>query len=320
MTHKAVVACMRNEAIFLLEWVAYQLVVGFDTVAVVTNDCTDGTDRILDRLAELDDRIVHIPNQIVAGESPQLAGVRRAMDHPRITRADYLLHCDADEFLHVNTGAGRVDDLLAHTNGADCIALAWRPFGDAGIEKWPGGSVIRQCTLSDAKLRLHTALHKCMFRPDRFGYAIDHMPKDPVADDITMVNARGDAIPTDDLFRESSSRFRNIDPGLYTWDIACIHHYAIRAQDVFLMKNVRGDGMGLNSEKYFINSSFWRRYNRNQVEVPEAQQHLWAVTRVAQELRALSNRIKRIEREALAAYFVARDEILDPAQVAKWTA
>ncbi|ABD53753.1 glycosyltransferase family 2 protein [Jannaschia sp. CCS1] len=320
MAQKAVVACMRNEAIFLLEWIAYQLVIGFDLVAVVTNDCTDGTDRILDRLAEFDDRIIHIRNEIGEGESPQLAGMRHALNHPRIAEAEYLLHCDADEFLHVSRGAGRVDDLLAHTKGADCIALSWRPFGDAGIEKWPGGSVIAQCTMADAKLRLHTALHKCMFRPDRFGYAIDHMPKDPVADDITMVNARGDAIPAHDLFRASSSRFRNIDPGLYSWDVACIHHYAIRAKDVFLMKNVRGDGMAMPSEKYFVNSSFWRRYNRNQVEVPEAQQHLWAVTRITQELRALSNRIKRVERDALAAYFEARDTILDAEQVAKWTA
>lgn len=311
---------MRNEAIFLLEWLAYHLVVGFDIVAVVTNDCTDGTDRILDRLADRDDRIIHIKNEIAEGESPQLAGMRRALAHPRIAAADYLLHCDADEFLHVNVGAGRVDDLLQHTQGADCIALAWRPFGDAGIETWPGGSVIEQCTMSDRKVRSHTVLHKCMFRPNRFGYAIDHMPKAPVEEGITMVNARGDDMPAHDLYRAKSSRFHKIDASLYTWDVACIHHYAIRAQDVFLMKNVRGDGMGLTSKKYFVNSSFWRRYNRNQVEVPEARQHLFTTMRVADELRGLSNRIKRIERDAWEAYVEKRDEVLDDAQVAAWTA
>jgi hypothetical protein len=62
MMQTAVVSCMRNEAIFLLEWIAYNLVMGFTTVAVATNDCTDGTDRMVKKLSRIENRIVHIPN------------------------------------------------------------------------------------------------------------------------------------------------------------------------------------------------------------------------------------------------------------------
>jgi hypothetical protein len=45
------VTMMRDEAPALLEWVAFQDAIGFDRIVVYTNDCRDGTDAMLDRLA-----------------------------------------------------------------------------------------------------------------------------------------------------------------------------------------------------------------------------------------------------------------------------
>ena len=100
----AIAACMRNEGQFLLEWVAYHRAIGFDRVFVATNDCTDGTDRMLDRLAEID-AVLHIRNRIDPGIPPQVSGMRRILAHPAMKDIGWLLHCDADEFLDVTTGA-----------------------------------------------------------------------------------------------------------------------------------------------------------------------------------------------------------------------
>lgn len=323
MPRYAVACCMRNEAIFLLEWVAYQFAVGFDLVVVVTNDCTDGTDQMLDLLAASDDRIVHIRNQIAPGEAPQVAGMRLVLADARVQGAAYLLHCDADEFLHVSVGAGCVDDLLraiarVTPDAPDCIALAWRPFGDAGNLRWDGGSVIEACPMADNRPRKATVLHKSMFRPDRFEKAIDHMPKAPLAEDVRLVNAAGAAMDPAPFWREKNARYTGLDDALITWQNACIHHYAIRSRDVFLMKNDRGDGMGLTSRKYFVNSVFWTRYNRNAVAVPEARQHLPAVLRIMAEFRA-QRPVARLERAALDAFAAHRDAVLTPGQIADWT-
>ena len=48
---KIIVACMRNEALFLVEWVAHHLAVGFDRIIVFTNDCDDGTDVMLQAMS-----------------------------------------------------------------------------------------------------------------------------------------------------------------------------------------------------------------------------------------------------------------------------
>ena len=46
VAEKVIVACMRDEALFVVEWVAHHLAVGFDRIIVYTNDCSDGTDRL----------------------------------------------------------------------------------------------------------------------------------------------------------------------------------------------------------------------------------------------------------------------------------
>ena len=47
------VLTVRNEAAFLIEWVAHHLGIGFTDLVVLSNDCDDGTDAMLDRLAEV---------------------------------------------------------------------------------------------------------------------------------------------------------------------------------------------------------------------------------------------------------------------------
>ncbi|WP_322787480.1 glycosyltransferase family 2 protein [Aliiroseovarius crassostreae] len=44
---------MKNEAPYILEWVAYHRAMGIDKFLIYTNDCSDGTSEILDRLQDL---------------------------------------------------------------------------------------------------------------------------------------------------------------------------------------------------------------------------------------------------------------------------
>lgn len=47
------VSMMKDEGPFVIEWIAHQITVGFTDIVVYTNDCSDGTDRMLMRLEEL---------------------------------------------------------------------------------------------------------------------------------------------------------------------------------------------------------------------------------------------------------------------------
>jgi hypothetical protein len=101
---KVLVACMRDEALFVIEWVAHHLVIGFDRIVVYTNDCHDGTDKLLKALSK------HGPYE--AG-TIQKQALHEAMKLPQVSDAEWVMHIDADEYLNVEVGKRQIDDLLS---------------------------------------------------------------------------------------------------------------------------------------------------------------------------------------------------------------
>lgn len=320
----AVMACMRNEAMFVVEWVAYHRLIGFDTIFVCTNDCTDGTDAILDRLAAKGE-VIHIRNDDMGGLAPQASGVKRVLAHPETARCDWLLHIDADEFLNIQTGAGQVQDLLSVAEGFDAMGISWRLFGDSGMTEWPGGLILERQVMAAAKQTFFTAMQKTFFRPHRFRAGIDHMPKEPVADDIRLCNAIGRELRPDALFIAGQSNLRfareeEVNRKRHLgWEGAYINHYAVRTRDLFLLKNVRGDGINSRFQKrYFLNSRWYRAANVNDVQDKTIQRHLPALKKHIATLRKDSGLVA-LERQAQAWFRAARKTHLTPENIALWT-
>lgn len=275
-TLTAVAACLKNEGQFLLEWVAHQRGIGFDKVFVITNDCTDGTDFMADRLAQMG-QVIHLRNQIDPGEPPQVAGMRQLFADPRLADVAWLLHCDGDEFLNVTTGGGKVTDLLdAVGRDCDAIAVMWRVFGSDGVKDYEPCLVTERYTDRSPKPTAYQRWHKTMFRPDKFGWARDHMPKDPVDLSVRLRNTAGLPMSINGTLKPRLSRYRDSGDA-WTMDNACLHHYATLAEDLFLLKNVRGDGMALVSTKYHLNERTWRAWNASGQRDTSMNRHLPAL-------------------------------------------
>ena len=102
----ALFACMRNEGPFILEWVAYHRAIGFAEVIVATNDCSDGSDMLLDAL-QVAGHVVHLRNIVPAGTAPQDAGMQMALRYLSKDGPEWLCHLDSDEFLNIRSGTGR---------------------------------------------------------------------------------------------------------------------------------------------------------------------------------------------------------------------
>ncbi|MGR3492981.1 MAG: glycosyltransferase family 2 protein [Shimia sp.] len=311
----AIISCMRNEGQFLLEWVAHHRECGFDEIVVLTNDCDDGTDAMLDRLTTLGE-VTHIPNPVHPGTAPQEAGTRRALAHPTILGCDWVLHIDADEFLRVDHGDGTIQDLLAAMPGhADAIAIFWKPFGQNGLTDWPGGNVT-ELNLMTQETPDPGSFHKTLFRPNKFPRATDHMPKDPYGP-VTLRNASGQEMNPVAMTKDFA-KYRRNDPALMNWDGAAIHHYAIRADDVFMMKNARGDGQALNNTKYFAGSGFYNRFNKNEVEDRGIHRHRIAMQ--ARKARYLADpELGRLHHAAEAWFQDLKARVLTPEQRAAWS-
>ena len=46
------VTTQKNEGAFLLEWIAYHKIIGFTDIVILSNDCEDGSDEMLDHLSK----------------------------------------------------------------------------------------------------------------------------------------------------------------------------------------------------------------------------------------------------------------------------
>lgn len=125
------ITCVKNEGAFLLEWLAHHRAVGFTDFLVYSNDCSDGTDVMLDRLQEMG-WLTHIRNDGPHDKGPQWAMLKDAETHALTLAAAWVLVLDIDEFVNIHAGAKTLGDLLAALPDADAITLTWRLFGNAG--------------------------------------------------------------------------------------------------------------------------------------------------------------------------------------------
>lgn len=312
----AVFACMRNEGIFLVEWLAYHRVIGFDRVVVCSNDCDDLSGPLLDALAA-GGALDHLPNPVPAGARPQATGMARVMAHLEPTGIEWLCHIDADEFLNIGLGQGHVSDLMDRAGTGDVIVLAWRLFGDAGHLDWPGETLpaFTACMTEDFAPQVS---YKSMFRFRKFAAASCHMPLEPRIAEPWVRAADGGGLPNDQLYKVDRIRFKP-HARAYRPQAACVNHYAVRSRDVFLMKNHRGRAWGLEDNgKYHLNSHWHRLANRNEAQDRSILRHWPATQAEMARLRTLPG-VAEAEAACRTGFSALRDRLLTPENLTRWT-
>ncbi len=259
---RAIVTTMKNEGAFMLEWVAYNRVIGFTDIMIFTNHCEDGTDRIAMRLEELG-LARHLENKFKQGGSPQRSALRRALKDRIYTENDWIICADCDEFLNVRAGDGTLDDLFAATGPVDAISLCWKLFGCGDRVTYEDTPVIGQFRWSapeDYTGKYRALGLKTMFRPGapvtRFGV---HRPKfdQGAPEGFRWVDGGGQPMPTG-FFTTGWSAHRG-----FAHDHARLHHYSVRSIDSFLVKRDRGRTNHVDRDQGL---AYWADMNLNMQE------------------------------------------------------
>ena len=83
------VTTQKNEGAFLLEWIAYHKIIGFTDIVILSNDCEDVSDEMLDRLPKSGE-IIHLRNDGPYDD--------RGIQFVAMKEADWIMHLDIDEF------------------------------------------------------------------------------------------------------------------------------------------------------------------------------------------------------------------------------
>jgi hypothetical protein len=244
---------VKNEGAFLLEWLAHHLTVGFTGVLAFSNDCSDGTDAMLDRLQAMG-HLTHLRNDGPHDQGPQWAALKQAERHPLVTSADWVLCCDIDEFVNIHAGDRRLPALLSALPDADAIALTWRMFGNAGVVAFQDAPVTRTFTrAAPATLSWpwRAQMIKTLYRPTVFRKPGVHRPRQPApGTQPRWFDGSGTEMPASNrLF----SDYRKDNYGLVQ-----LNHYALGSMESYLVKCDRGRA---NREASAFDLGYWVERN-----------------------------------------------------------
>ena len=269
---RVIVTTMKNEGPFMLEWVAYNRVIGFTDFLIYTNDCDDNTDKIAIRLQELG-LAQHRENRFKQGGSPQRTALKACREEEICKTADWLICADCDEFMNIRVGKGRLDDLFAAVGDADGISVCWKLFGNSGRLTYSEDFVISQfdrCAGEHEYPNFRARGMKTLVRNnERFNRLRIHRPVYHLdRGDVKWVDGGGRPMPDSYLAAGWKSH------GEFTHDYVRLHHYAVRSVESFLVKRDRGRTNHVGDDQ---GVGYWSTMNFNSARDTSIQHHIPAL-------------------------------------------
>lgn len=276
---RIVVATMKDEGPYVLEWLAYYHLIGFDHFVVFTNDCWDTTPELLKAIGTHLGLVTHYNNDVPdfgppVHHDPQRRAYLKALNLPCVRNAEFVLVADADEFLNIHSGNGTLNDLCAAAGPFDALSATWRLFGSDGHIHMSDDLVTAAFTACAAlgPMTLDRQLGvKTLFRPWNVEKIGVHRPfhTAPVREGklpIRWVNGSGEN--QYDHYRQLKWHATTQTDGRALVEM---HHYPIKSADAFLVKARRGSANSYDTNR--VNIEYWDRHDRNEEQNVSIQRH-----------------------------------------------
>lgn len=223
-----VVLIVKNEASYLLEWVAHYRVLGFNDIFIYDNGSTDATPRVLAALERKE--IIH---HVSWPDKPHVNRQVSAYDDA-ISRfghfLDWVAFFDSDEFLVLHLDAD-IQEFLRRYSGENGVAINWRVFGSGGRKARTRGLVVERFCHAAFGERSTNRCVKVIVRPRvvaKCNVHIAHLSAGTIVDTAGL-----DIMPSLQGFGIHSR---------VVYDIAQLNHYILKSREEWDIKRARGRG------------------------------------------------------------------------------
>ena len=305
------VTCVKNEGPFLLEWIAFNRLLGVTDFLFYSNDCSDRTDALLDALTARG-IVQHLPNP-AEGRNYQMEALKDAKAQPVAAEADWVWVADVDEFLNIHVGDHTIPALIEACGDPQAISVTFQFFANDGVEQFEDRPVIEQFQRShnpdlwcgEAAIEVKTLVRKD-FPLQYFGaHRPFFRPKLPKKKRPAWTDGSGRPVPHRFLVAANPRRIRRF-PARGGRDFATLNHYALRSLDSYLVKNDRGD---VNREGRAFDDTYWRERNDAAWHDPSILRYAKPLAAAIRDLKA-DPEIARLHDAAVTAHLAKRDALL----------
>ncbi|OUJ16742.1 hypothetical protein HK28_09335 [Acetobacter sp. DsW_063] len=242
-----VVTTIRNEGIYILDWVAHYRAIGVDKIIIYSNNNTDGSDDLLKALSDAG-LIIWCDGDVTQGDSAQRKSYSHClMLNKEVLNYEWSIFLDMDEFLCFDRNMfSNINDFLDwHSlSREDVVAVNWRFVGSSGQKKRTAGPVYSRF-FSWGVADQHV---KSIFKTRYFYGSCPHEPVSNSRRNSIMVAAnKRPYVPLD---RSAGNAKSDLPLASY----AQIYHYFFKSAEEFLWKFSRNRGdFPFVSEDIFVN-------------------------------------------------------------------
>lgn len=242
----AIVACVKNEASYIEEWVRFHKAVGVRHFHLYDDASTDGTLNVLHRVLTPQELTIVPWKMLMRDEesSEPLNGQTIAFAHAILNFGasyDRLAFIDVDEFLLPKTGR-TLHEALIGAGGFPNVSLPWHMFGHSGHFSRPAGPVCLHYTMRVAdpmRQNLDASNFKCIVDPTEVTkVSVHHF----------QTRSYGDRTSNDEgkIFPKKMRKSREF----YSTKFIQLNHYYSKSIQESIFKIDRGNSFTRSSEKY----------------------------------------------------------------------
>lgn len=236
---------------------------GFDDILILSNDCIDGSPKLLDELAKRG-HVRHIQHFPKPNTPPLKSAYKLALSDPILRSSDWVMPMDIDEFLQIFIGDGSIHELIEQ-NAQHCLGMAihWKVFGNNNQIEWSDKFVRHQFIMSAPSISPQNTSYKSIFRDmAHFGQIRSHTPRNFSKEwggRNIWVDSSGEPLRFLKLLDNPKHSIATSQKRI-THKAAQINHYAVKSQEGINLKATQKSGARLIQRH---NDDFYQRYNCN---------------------------------------------------------